>query len=95
MAIDPDIKEELKNILEEKNIAKKQLAMVVSSYKLSDAELDNIKKSFPILKKYFLFNRVDNKIQAGFIIKFDSKVVDLTLRSQLNNFKKITYEVDR
>lgn len=69
-------------------------AEIITAYKLSSDELKEIIKKFKFLKDYQIENSIDPKIIGGFLIKYEEKIIDFSLLSQLKNFKKILYEID-
>lgn len=69
-------------------------AEIISAYKLSNDELNEIIKKFKFLKDYQIENFIDSNIIGGFLIKYEGKILDFSLLSQLKNFKKILYEID-
>ncbi len=70
----------------------KQSAIIVSPYPLSIEEIDAIKKRFPFLLDKDIVNEVDKNLVAGFIIKFNHQIINLSLNNQLNKIKKQLYE---
>lgn len=60
---------------------------IISTYKLSEEEIEAIKKDFKLVKDAQITNVVDKSIRGGLIIKAEDKVIDLSLKSQLNDFK--------
>ena len=94
MAINQKIKEELAHYLQTRIDRGKNKAVVVSAYKLGGEELKSIQDGIPELKKFEIENVVDNNLLGGFIIKFNTKIIDMSLREQLKNFKKMMYEID-
>lgn len=94
MVIDTTLKNELQKYLEEKIIESHDRAVIISAYKLNKDEIQEIVKTFRFLKQYQILNFVNKKIIGGFIIKFQSKIIDLSLVAQLNKFKKIFYEIN-
>lgn len=94
MVIDVSIKEDIKKYLESRSKETKDKGIIISAYKMSPDELENVKNSFNFLKGYRLSNRIDTKIIGGFIIKFGSKIIDLSLKTSLNNFKRKFYEIN-
>lgn len=94
MAINIRLKEELKKYLEAKIIEEKNIAVIITAYELSDNEIIEMKKSIPNIKSYKTINILDKNIIAGMIIKFGTKIIDLSLQGQLRNFKKILYEIN-
>lgn len=69
-------------------------AKVYSAVKLSDSVLFNIKNVLE--KKYssgiILENIIDKNVIAGFLVKINGTLVDLSICSQLNNLKKYLLE---
>ncbi len=94
MAIDPRIKQELEHYLQNRVGRGDTKAVIMSAYKLGSDEIRTIQKAIPVLKDYNIENIVNENILGGFIIKFNTKIIDLSLRGQLKNFKKIMYEID-
>ncbi len=94
MAIDPRIKQELERYLQNRVGKDECRAVVISAYKLDAEEIKAIKTAIPALKLYNIDNAVSENILGGFIIKFDTKIIDLSLLGQLKNFKKLMYEID-
>ncbi len=68
-------------------------AEIISNYKLSESEIQEITKKFKFLKDYDVINTIDTAIYGGMIIKYQGKVIDLSLSSRLKNFKKTLYEI--
>ena len=94
MTINVRIKRELENYLQNRMGRGDDKAYVVSAYKMAESEIKSIQAKIPELKEYEIINLLDEKIIGGFIIKYSTKVIDLSLRGQLKNFKKIMYEID-
>ena len=69
-------------------------AEIITGFKLSEEELQEIIKKFKFLKEFEVVNTVDPKIYGGIIIKYQGKVIDLSLSSRLKNFKKTMYEIN-
>jgi F0F1-type ATP synthase delta subunit len=69
-------------------------AVVTSAYQLSDEEMAAIKKSFSFLHLVEIVNVVDHRIMAGVVIQYKSRLIDLSLASQLNKLKEFFYETD-
>jgi len=94
MRIDPKIKEDLKNKLKEELADKKIRVVVVSAYKLSEAEINNLSDVFPQLLRSKIEYFVDENLIAGYLIKIGSQLIDLSLKGQLQNLKNKIYEID-
>lgn len=84
-------KEVIKKYLERRLEDKKKIVKIISAYKLNQEEIRLIMNQFPYLEKRYdkIENEIDEKIMAGVIIKFNSKVLNLTLESKLKSLKKI------
>ncbi|GIW64877.1 MAG: hypothetical protein KatS3mg092_0810 [Patescibacteria group bacterium] len=67
-------------------------AIVYSTYKLSNDELESLIKKIPQLKKYQIKNIVDKSIIAGIVIKFSDKIIDLSLKNRLKIIFQKLYE---
>lgn len=94
MKIDPSIKKDLAARLKEDLAQKKKQVVLVSAYKLDKQELAAIMAKVPDLKKAQVRYEVDPSIIAGYVIRVGSKVLDLSVAGQLNNFKKLIYGLD-
>jgi len=69
------------------------VAHIISAYKLQDNEIGDIVGKIPFLKDFTIINEVDPSIYAGFVVKYNTKVIDVSLANQLQNFKKVLYEI--
>jgi len=94
MKIDPQIKKDLAARLKEDLATKKSQVVLVSAYKLDKKEESSLMLKLPILKQAQVKYEVDPKIIAGYVVRVGSKVLDLSLRGQLQNFKKLIYGLD-
>lgn len=93
MKIDPIIKEELKQyLLKKTGESNKRKVVIRAAYKLSDSEIESLKQKIQILKEADITTEISDKILAGFIIEFDSKIIDLTINTQLNILENMLYE---
>ena len=93
MKIDPNLKEDLKQYIQKKNDHQKSIVTVVSSYTLSNEELNSLKNNIPVLKDAEIHQEIDTDIMAGVIIKFGSKMIDLSLKSELQKLQQKIYEI--
>lgn len=80
----------IKKYVERRLKDKKKEVVIVAPYKLSDQEINEVKDLFPIIKENPSTVRceVDPNLKAGLIIKVGSRVLDLTLESQLSNLER-------
>lgn len=76
-------------------MASKNKTVIYSAYKLDQAEVELIVKKFPFIDVNNFLNIIDKKIIAGVVIYHGSQIIDLSLKSQLNNIRKKLYEIDR
>lgn len=93
MKIDPNLKEDLKHYIQNKIAHQKSIVTVVSPYTLSDAEIQTLKNSIPMLKEAEIIQEQDTDIMGGVIIKFGSKMIDLSLKSELQKLQQKIYEI--
>lgn len=86
-------KKSIKTYLKKKLQEKKTKIVVISSYKMTEEEINNLLKQLPFIKDPYskIENKVDHNLLAGVIVKFGSKVIDLTLDGKLNSLKKSLY----
>lgn len=93
MRIDPALKEELKQYLLKKTTGQQKPRVVVrAAYTLSEEEIESLKKRIQILNKADIVVEQSADILAGFIIQFDSSVIDLSLNSELQSLEHTLYE---
>lgn len=92
MKINPRLKEELKAYLKNRLRHDPRQVVIVSSYKLNGKELDNIKNEIAVLKNAQVVNEVDPSLMAGIILRFDSKMIDLSLGGELFQLQKRIHE---
>lgn len=91
MNIDQQIRNELKKAYD--HIRKGGgLVEVITPYKLNEAEEKELKESFPFMKDAIITFSVDPSIMAGVIIKYGTKMIDLSLKSELTNLTHRLYE---
>ena len=89
MKIDPLIKKDLEKRLKEDLTARKSQVTIFSAYKLNSADTMSIFKKFSSLKKSNIRYVIDETLIAGYVIKVGSKVVDISVKGQLESFKKL------
>ena len=85
MHIDPGLKEELKQYLLQKMHDTKKKVTVVSAYRLEKHEMDTIIHQFDYLEHAKIDNEVDSSILAGFVIKFGTKRIDVSLKRRIDD----------
>ena len=95
MKIHGYIKENLKKRLIEDLEKEKGRIIVYSAYVLSEDEKNLLYTKIPQLKGAYIEFVTNISLIAGVIIKIGSKVIDLSLRGQLNNLAQIAYEINR
>jgi len=61
---------------------------IVSSYKLDDQELVEVRKKLGLKEDVEVTNVIDKSIIGGLIINVDGKVIDLSLKNQLSNLSE-------
>ena len=83
MHIDPVLKDELKKYLLDRMSDTRKNVVIVSAYPLGEQEMNNVIHHFPELGQANVENVVDSKIYAGFVIKFGTKRIDLSLKRRL------------
>lgn len=92
MKISGRMKEELKKVFLAKLKEKNQEVEIISAYPLSANELTKLKKTLNVPSDAKATMRVDESLIAGYVIKKGSKMIDLSLLSQLRKLQQITYE---
>jgi F0F1-type ATP synthase delta subunit len=91
MKIDSALKQQLRSAF---TAIRKQgkIVEVISAYDLSESEKKALEKKFPMLEGAFVTFTVDTSILAGVIIKYGSKMIDLSLQTELTNLRNHVYE---
>jgi len=93
MKIDPTIKEELRKYLLDRMSGKKKAKVVISApYELEKSDIENLKKKISILTEAEIEIAIDKNILAGVVITFGSKVIDLTINTELQKLAHTIYE---
>ena len=92
MRLDFKLKKQLKDFLRKKIEEQRDVAYLITPYKFSEKELSLIKEKLPFLKTKRIKNIIDNSLIAGFKIKIGSKVIDYSVKYQLNSLKQYWYE---
>lgn len=92
MKISGRMKEELKKVFLAKLKEKSQEVEITSAYLLSATELSKLKKMIDLPAQAKVTTNVDESLIAGYVIKKGSKMIDLSLLSQLRKLQQITYE---
>ncbi len=87
-----DIKKQVREFIRQKIQEEKDKAVIYAPYKLSQNEIEELKRKFPVLKDRQVEVKVDKKILAGFLIKIGSYVLDYTINDKLKSFKNLIYE---
>lgn len=93
MKIKPRLKEEIKKYLLTKQQEERKKATITAAYHLNEVEISKLKEIFPALKGRKIIQQIDESIIAGLIIKYESKVVDLSLRQRLSNLEHRINEI--
>lgn len=93
MKLKPRIKDELRKFLIHKQQAEKAKARVISAQKLSEEEWTQVFQLFPDLKGKKIENEIDESLLAGIVVQKGSKIIDLSLKTQLNEFRKTAYAI--
>jgi len=93
MKIDPVLKDELKQFLKQKISDEGRRIIIVAPYRLDETEIDSIRQKFQLDYKAQISQKEDKSLIGGFIIKFGSKMIDLSIKSELQNLKQSIYEI--
>ncbi len=91
MKVDPAVLHELKKAYNQIRTSG-GIVEVISAYQLGDAEKKELVEKLPMLKDAKVTYTVDQSVLAGIIIKFGSKMIDLSLQNELTNLKHFIYE---
>ncbi len=94
MKIDPALKTDLKNYIRERltNKTGQAYVTIVAPYELGAEELNLLKKKIHLLENAHISVEVDKSIMAGVVIKYGSRMIDLSLRSELQKLQHTLYE---
>lgn len=91
MKIDPAVVQELRKAYNSIRESGGRVE-VISAHILSDSEKKELIEKLPMLKDSQVIYSQDSSILAGVIIKFGSKMIDLSLQNELTNLKNFIYE---
>ena len=93
MKIDPVLKDELEEYLKQKIADGRKRVIIVAPYHLDDSELKAVEEKFTLLHKAQIVQEEDKGLLGGFIIKFGSKMIDLSIKSELQKLQQSIYEI--
>lgn len=93
MHFDPKLKNELKDFVLQKMHKQAQRVQILSPYPLSQEELSLVKKELPFLQEAELENVVDKTLLAGIVLKFGSKMIDLSVKGELRHIKNMVQNI--
>lgn len=91
MKLDARIKQELKKAYAEIR-GRKMSVEIISSYPMTDSDKQQLLKLFPFLNEASVEYSVEPDLLAGIVIKYGSKMIDLSLRSELTQLQHFVYE---
>lgn len=91
MKVDPAVLQELRKAYNEIRTSGGKVE-VISAYPLSESEKNTLMEQLTMLKGSLVTYTVDQSILAGVVIKFGSKMIDLSLKNELTNLKHFIYE---
>jgi F0F1-type ATP synthase delta subunit len=91
MKIDPTVLQELRKAYKQ-ILTSGGMVEVISAHDMSDSEKKSLIEKLPMLKDAQITYSKDTSILAGVIIKFGSKMIDLSLQNELTNLKHFIYE---
>jgi F0F1-type ATP synthase delta subunit len=91
MKIDQHVKQELHKMYKEIR-ERGGIVEVTAPYRLTDLEIAELKKTFPMIRGAELILHVEPTLLAGVVIKYKSKMIDLSLKSELTNLTQLLYE---
>jgi len=96
MYIDPKLKEDLKQYLLERlehpDVQQKPKITIYAPYELETEDMDELKEKIKLLDKAEIKTVVDPSILGGFVIRFGSQVIDVTVNAQLQTLAQTLYE---
>ncbi len=89
MDVNFKLKEELASYFKERAKSKEKLFTIISAYKLSEKDLNQIRKVLSIPTDFNVVNTVDSGVLGGLVIKLGSKLIDLSIGGQLKKIRKL------
>lgn len=92
MKINPQLKEELKKRLQGFVQAEKERVTVYSVYPLAEGEMGSLLGASCELKGREYSNVIDTSLIGGVVIRFGSKIIDLSIKHLLQTFKNSIHE---
>lgn len=73
----------------------KDKTIIYSPYKLDQNEIDLLISKFSFIDGKNMANVVDSKIIAGVIVRHGNQIIDLSIKTKLNNLKSRLYEINK
>ena len=93
MKIDPVLRAELEEYLKQKIANESKRVIIVAPYHMDESELNGIQEKFTVLQKAEIVQQEDKSLLGGFVIKFGSKMIDFSIKSELQKLKQSIYEI--
>lgn len=78
--------------MKKKVFTAKNKAIVVAPYSLSDSEVKELETKFPVLKGKQIKTAVDPELLAGVVLYVETEMMDMSLKSGLQNLQNFMYE---
>lgn len=94
MKLDTSLKEDLRRFIRERMKKESEKIRVISAYKLNGHDKDLISKKFPLIKSRVVVYEIDPDLLAGVVIKYKSKIIDLSVKGRFKDLKNTLYELD-
>jgi F0F1-type ATP synthase delta subunit len=91
LKINPDLKKQVREFVKERLEHGVQYVELISPYELSSQEIDKYRREVGISGSAEVFNIVDKSLMAGIVVRCGSKMIDLSVRSELENLKNTLY----
>ncbi|MEK7070949.1 MAG: F0F1 ATP synthase subunit delta [Patescibacteria group bacterium] len=93
MKLTSRLKEDIKKYILQRQKAQRDKVKIIAAYKLSQDEIDSLKKSFASFISSEPEVVIDPQILAGVILRKGSKVIDLSLTGKINKLQNVLHEI--
>lgn len=94
MKIDPSLKKDLKEYIASRLADTKKDVTVLSASEMNEKLKKLLKERFPMLEHARIHYEIDTTLIAGVVIQFGSKIIDLSVRNELQNLQQRIYDID-
>lgn len=88
----PDLKKEIRSYVQRRLEEGTNHVEIIAPYDLSEIDITHLRKQINGLEQTEISHTVDKSLMAGIVIRMGSRMLDLSLRTELEHLKHRMYE---